>query len=102
MTVAGSPGGWFASGGATAGNSSAQTATDGGGGSGSVSGGGADATANTGGGGGGSRAGASGAGGSGVVVFKYAGFQRATGGTITTTGGFTYHLFTTSGTFTVL
>lgn len=61
-------------------------------------------TANTGGGGGGnwesSASTPAGNGGSGVVIIRYAGSQRATGGTVTTTGGYTYHTFTTSGTFT--
>ena len=44
----------------------------------------------------------SGAGGSGVVIVRYSGPQKATGGTITQVGGFTIHTFTTSGTFTPL
>jgi hypothetical protein len=59
-------------------------------------------TANRGGGGGGygnsDFAGA--AGGSGVVIVRYAGSQRGTGGTVTSAGGFTYHTFTSSGTYT--
>jgi hypothetical protein len=39
-------------------------------------------------------------GGSGVVIVRYLGSQRASGGTIVTTGGYTYHTFTSSGTFT--
>jgi hypothetical protein len=39
------------------------------------------------------------AGGSGIVIVKYAGSQRATGGTVTSAGGFTIHTYTTSGTF---
>jgi hypothetical protein len=39
-------------------------------------------------------------GGSGVVIVRYSGTQRATGGTVTTVGGYTYHTFTSSGTFT--
>jgi hypothetical protein len=40
-------------------------------------------------------------GGSGIVVIRYAGsVQRATGGTVTITGGYVYHTFTTSGTYT--
>jgi hypothetical protein len=42
---------------------------------------------------------AGGAGGSGIVVLRYSGSAKATGGTITTDGGFTVHTFTTSGTF---
>jgi hypothetical protein len=34
------------------------------------------------------------------VVIAYPGAQRATGGTITSSGGFTIHTFTSSGTFT--
>jgi hypothetical protein len=40
-------------------------------------------------------------GGSGVVILRYQGSQRGTGGTITTTGGYTIHTFTGSGTFSV-
>jgi hypothetical protein len=42
----------------------------------------------------------SGAGGSGVVIIRYPGAQRGTGGTVTSVGGNTIHTFTTSGTFT--
>jgi hypothetical protein len=41
-----------------------------------------------------------GAGGSGVVIVSYAGAQRYTGGTVTTSGGNTIHTFTTSGVLT--
>ena len=62
-------------------------------------------TTNTGGGGGASGGyepttflqGASG--GSGIVIIRYIGTQRATGGTITSSGGYTVHSFTSSGTF---
>jgi hypothetical protein len=63
-------------------------------------------TANRGGGGGGGGADnsstttAGGSGGSGVVIIRYAGAQRGTGGTVTSSGGYTYHTFTTSGIFT--
>jgi hypothetical protein len=43
-----------------------------------------------------------GAGGSGVVIVRYPGPQKATGGTITNVGGHTIHTFTSSGTFTPL
>jgi hypothetical protein len=57
---------------------------------------GANGVANTGGGGG-----ASGNGGSGIVIIRYAGTtQRATGGTVSITGGYVIHFFTSSGTFT--
>jgi hypothetical protein len=63
-------------------------------------------SANTGGGGGGggylgtgyNRT--AGNGGSGIVIVRYAGAQRGTGGTVTSAGGYTYHTFTASGTFT--
>jgi hypothetical protein len=60
--------------------------------------------ANTGGGGGGGGAGGQpgSAGGSGVVIVRYPGPQKATGGTITNIGGYTIHTFTSSGTFTPL
>lgn len=41
------------------------------------------------------------AGQNGIVKIRYAGRQQATGGTITQSGGYTYHTFTTGGTFTV-
>jgi hypothetical protein len=59
---------------------------------------------NTGGGGGGQRSNANttgGSGGSGIVVIRYTGAPRATGGTITQSGGFTYHTFDTPGTYTI-
>lgn len=40
------------------------------------------------------------AGGSGIVIVRYLGAQRGTGGTVTSAGGYTIHTFTTSGTFT--
>ena len=63
-------------------------------------------TTNTGGGGGASGGyepqafitGASG--GSGIVIIRYLGIQRATGGTISSSGGYTIHTFSSSGTFT--
>jgi hypothetical protein len=42
----------------------------------------------------------SGAGGSGVVILRYLGTQRGSGGTVTSSGGYTIHTFTTSGTYT--
>jgi hypothetical protein len=72
--------------------------TGGAGGGGVGNGGGA--TANTGGGGGGSRVGGGGTGGSGIVIIRYLGSQRGTGGTVTSSGGYTYHTFTSSGTYT--
>jgi hypothetical protein len=54
------------------------------------------AIANSGSGGGGNA----GAGGSGIVIISYAGNQRGTGGTVTSSGGNTIHTFTSSGIFT--
>jgi hypothetical protein len=34
------------------------------------------------------------------VIIRYSGSQRGTGGTVTSSGGYTYHTFTTSGTYT--
>jgi hypothetical protein len=72
--------------------------TGGAGGGGSANSG--SATANTGGGGAGSRVANGGTGGSGIVIIRYLGAQRGTGGTVTSAGGYTYHTFTTSGTYT--
>jgi hypothetical protein len=63
-------------------------------------------TANTGGGGGGgsiiSLGYGAGGGGSGIVIIRYlTDTMTATGGTITTSGSYTIHTFTTSGTFEV-
>ena len=69
------------------------------GGYGSAQGGAAAGTVNTGGGGGGDG-GTGFAGGSGVVIIRYSGGTVGSGGTITSAGGFTYHTFTASGTFT--
>jgi hypothetical protein len=62
---------------------------------------GGNAGANTGGGGGGATHAYSvgGNGGSGIVIIRYYGSQKATGGTITSSGGYTIHTFTSSGTF---
>jgi hypothetical protein len=58
---------------------------------------------NTGSGGGGSggETNHGGSGGSGIVIIRYYGAQKATGGTITSVGGYTIHTFTSSGTFIV-
>jgi hypothetical protein len=54
-------------------------------------------TANTGGGGGGGGNG--GNGGSGIVIISYLGVQRGTGGTVTSSGGYTIHTFNSSSTY---
>jgi hypothetical protein len=74
-----------------------------GGGNGSTPGG--NGTTNRGGGGGGTGGGGAsnqpgGSGGSGIVIIRYAGAQKGSGGTVTSSGGYTYHTFTSSGTFT--
>ena len=66
--------------------------------------GGSNGTTNTGSGGGGnggttSSGPVAGNGGSGVVVISYLGSQRGTGGTVTSSGGYTIHTFTSSGTY---
>jgi hypothetical protein len=38
-------------------------------------------------------------GGSGIVIISYLGSQRGTGGTVTSSGGYTIHTFTSSGTY---
>ena len=59
-------------------------------------------TANTGGGGGAGNGGGGngGAGGSGIVIVRYFGPVQATGGTITSVGGYTIHSFTSVGSST--
>ena len=93
-----------------AGGGSSGTGTGGIGGGGSSATGnntsGTNGTANTGGGAGGGNSATqpSGSfqrsGGSGIVIIRYPGATAATGGTITSSGGYTYHTFTTTGTFT--
>ena len=99
---------YYAGGGGAGGFNTAGTGGSGGGGNG-VTGGynGNNGGTNTGGGGGGGASTtaspddhAGGNGGSGVVVVAYVGAQRGTGGAVSTSGGYTLHTFTTSGTFT--
>jgi len=80
----------------------------GGGGAAGASGGknaGANATANTGGGGGGASTDSAnsykgGNGGSGIVIIRYlSATQKGSGGTVTTSGGYYIHTFTSSGTY---
>jgi hypothetical protein len=56
----------------------------------------------SGGGGSGGNGGSSfgGNGGSGVVIIRYLGSQKGSGGTVTSAGGYTYHTFTSSGSYT--
>ena len=77
---------------------------NGGGGASSITASGTAGGVNTGGGGGGSGYSGTtpvgGSGGSGVVIIRYLGtVQRATGGTVTITGGYVIHTFTSSGTY---
>lgn len=69
-------------------------------GNGGLGGGGGLSTGNNGAANTGGGASKLGAGGSGVVVIRYFGAQRGTGGTVTSSGGYTIHTFTSSGTFT--
>jgi hypothetical protein len=93
VTYAGGGGGAYAGSGGSGG---------GGNGGADASSNGTSAAANTGGGGGGANviAATRGAGGSGIVIISYAGAQRGTGGTVTSSGGNTIHTFTSSGTYT--
>jgi hypothetical protein len=101
-TSTGADGGYYAGGGGGG-------CTNGSGGYGGYGGGGAGSTgstagngnSNTGGGGGScGNGGTGGNGGSGLVIIRYAGSQRGTGGIIASSGGYTYHTFTSSGTYT--
>jgi hypothetical protein len=78
------------------GGAHANGGTNGTGGAGGGGSDGSNATANTGGGGGAS----SGNGGSGIVILRYLGNQRGSGGSVTSSGGYTIHTFTSSGTYT--
>jgi hypothetical protein len=92
---------YYAGGGGGAGDGSSNYAgagAPGGGGAGGYAVAGTGGSQNTGGGGGGGGGGGS-TGGSGIVIVTYTGPVRASGGTITSSGGQTIHTFTTSGTF---
>ena len=94
----GGGGGTLNTGGSTGGAGGA-----GGGGLGGYTAVGAAGSANSGGGGGGGGGSGSnyagGNGGSGIVIITYLGSQRGTGGTVTSSGGYTIHTFTSSGTY---
>jgi hypothetical protein len=98
----------YGGGGGGGGDASSGTGGTGGGGTGGYRSGNPTTTVmaggvNLGGGGGGSggySGGVGGAGGSGLVIISYAGSQRGTGGTVSTSGGNTIHTFTSSGTYT--
>ncbi len=107
-SVGGSPAGWFAGGGGGGGGNDSGSDGRGYGGLGGGGTGAArsgtynsnssfrDAAANTGGGGGGTGGwNTAGNGGSGIVIVRYPGPQRAIGGTVTSSGGYTIHTFTT-------
>jgi hypothetical protein len=100
-----SSGNYYYAGGGAGGNHNGGTSGTGGlggGGNGGVynTSAGVSGTANTGGGGGsGTLNTLAGAGGSGLIVAKYLGDPRAYGGTITSSGGYTYHKFTSSSVF---
>jgi hypothetical protein len=90
----------YAGGGGGGGGNAGGSGGTGGGGNGTTTTG-SSGTANTGGGaGGGSQNNSGGTGGSGIVILRYlTGVGSATGGTITSTGGYTIHTFTADGTF---
>lgn len=94
---------YYAGGGGAIVSSVGQAGGLGGGGAGAATGGGINGTANTGGGGGGGdSSNAGGYGGSGIVIISYpTGSISATGGTVSYSGGYTIHTFTSSGTFVV-
>lgn len=98
----------YAGGGGGGGSPSNNAGGGAGGGFGATNGGGSaqstsSASANTGSGSGGAGTTGgtltTGAGGSGICIIRYPGSQIGTGGSIVTTGGFTYHTFTSNGTF---
>ena len=106
-------GSYYAGGGAGGGQTGGSPGGLGGGGPGTgglTAAGGCPGSINTGGGGGGWGAQCNestcmhkcpgGSGGSGIVIIKYCGPQNATGGTVVTGGGFTCHIFCSSGCFT--
>ena len=41
-----------------------------------------------------------GSGSSGILIIRYLGTQKGSGGTVTSAGGYTYHTFTSSSTYT--
>lgn len=100
------PGAGGSGGGTAGGIARSAGGTSGGPGVGTISSNNATANTGSGSGGGGSQdstgaAAGSGNGGSGVVIIRYAGtVTRGSGGTVTTSGGYTYHTFTSSGTYT--
>ncbi len=106
-TVSGA-GAWYAGGGGGAAPSGPPAGPGGSGGGGNgASGdngtGGTPGTTNTGGGGGGGTGGPSnsgGNGGSGIVILRYLGPQRGSGGTVYSGNGFTYHKFTSTSSYT--
>jgi len=98
----GGGGGGGSNSGYTAGSGGSGGRNPGGAGNGSTTVGGSGGT-NTGGGGGGGGGGQTsngGLGGSGIVIVRYLGPVRGSGGSITSTGGYTVHTFLTSGNFT--
>jgi hypothetical protein len=100
LRAGGGGGGATAQGAAAGAGGSSNTA--GGGAGGSSGSGGTSGTDNTGGGGGGgaNNSGNGGNGGSGIVIIRYlSSSQRGTGGTVTTSGGYYIHTFTSSGTY---
>lgn len=93
---------YYAGGGGGGSGSAISYGGAGGGGNGASGTGAQSGTVNTGGGGGGGFSyggGGGGGGGSGICIIRYIGTPKGSGGSITQAGGYTYHTFTTSGTF---
>ena len=102
-TSTGASGYYAGGGGGNSRTGTSGTGGAGGGGNGATGGNGGSGAANTGGGGGGGATtgpGYSGGnGGSGIVIIRYLGSQRASGGTVVSSGGYTYHTFKSTGQF---
>jgi len=98
-TSTGANSGYYAGGGGGGGGTGG-TGGLGGGGTGSSTGTGqTNGSTNTGGGAGGAYVSNGSTGGSGIVLIRYPGSQVAYGGTVNTTGGYTYHKFLSSSVF---
>jgi hypothetical protein len=93
---------YFAGGGSGTDDTGSTSGTAGLGGGGTYSSG-QNGTANTGGGasgGGTAPTNSGGNGGSGIIILRYSGSQRGTGGTVVSSGGYTYHKFTSTSSYT--
>lgn len=99
-SISGSAVNYAGGGGAGATNTGGSGGLGGGGAGGGGANVGSAGSVNTGGGGGGGGTNSNGGnGGSGIVIISYLGSQRGTGGTVTSSGGYTIHTFTSSSTY---